>query len=299
MSPGPQPDGDSRDVHMRHVPGRTTTTRDGAAEERQKPTDVDEDMRLAAAELSHGGAVGGSGGVASGSRERTRTTACEPPSETKSRAEQLLPIPVETHEADVWGPLDKGPRWVEDSGLMGMGLEYSHMRVMTPAPSLYLQAGSRFVGTQQSKRQRYEVEVEIKHVDMRESFMCGHLTIQGLADDHPTLTTYFEGEIIGSKHGFVTQHQEWGASEKVDFQHWSKFTAFRPYQKQMRKGTQTLIKDLDQRENIFMRWKEHFLVPDHRIRTIRNASFEGFYYVCFNQVKGEISGIYFHRKSEK
>ncbi|KAH6856375.1 vacuolar import and degradation protein-domain-containing protein [Chaetomium sp. MPI-CAGE-AT-0009] len=280
MSPGPQPDGDGRDVHMGHVSERTTVARDGAAEERQKPT--------------------GSRSVTSGSQNRTRVTVFVPPGDTKSTAEQLSPIPGETQdEADVWGPLDKGPRWVEDSGLMGMGLEYSHMRIMTPAPSLYLQPGSRFVGTQQSKRQRYEVEVEIKHVDMRESFMCGHLTIQGLADDHPTLTTYFEGEIIGSKYGFVTQHQEWGASEKIDFSHWNKFTAFRPYQKQMRKGVQTLIKDVDQKENIFMRWKEHFLVPDHRIRTIRNASFEGFYYVCFNQAKGEISGIYFHRKSEK
>jgi hypothetical protein len=188
MSPGPQPDGDSRDIDMGHAPERTTIARDSAAEERQKPTDVDEDMRPATDELSHGGAVGGSGNVASGSQERTRTTVCEPPGETKSRAEQPSPIPGETQEADVWGPLDKGPRWVEDSGLMGMGLEYSHMRVLTAAPSLYLQPGSRFVGTQQSKRQRYEVEVEIKHVDMRESFMCGHLTIQGMCLSLPCVS---------------------------------------------------------------------------------------------------------------
>ena len=48
-----------------------------------------------------------------------------------------------------------------------------------------------------------------------------------------------------------------------------------------------------------MRWKEQFLVPDHRVTTIRGASFEGFYYICFNQVKGEVSGIYFHSKSER
>jgi hypothetical protein len=48
-----------------------------------------------------------------------------------------------------------------------------------------------------------------------------------------------------------------------------------------------------------MRWKEHFLVPDHRVRTINGASFEGFYYICFNQVRGEVSGIYFHSRSEK
>lgn len=48
-----------------------------------------------------------------------------------------------------------------------------------------------------------------------------------------------------------------------------------------------------------MRWKEHFLVPDHRVRTISGASFEGFYYIAFDQVMGRISGTYFHAKSEK
>lgn len=48
-----------------------------------------------------------------------------------------------------------------------------------------------------------------------------------------------------------------------------------------------------------MRWKEHFLVPDHRVRTINGASFEGFYYICFNMREGSVSGIYFHSKSEK
>lgn len=48
-----------------------------------------------------------------------------------------------------------------------------------------------------------------------------------------------------------------------------------------------------------MRWKEYFLVPDHRVRTISGASFEGFYYICFNQIEGTVTGIYFHAKSEK
>lgn len=54
-----------------------------------------------------------------------------------------------------------------------------------------------------------------------------------------------------------------------------------------------------QKEHLFMRWKEYFLVPDHRVKTINGASFEGFYYICFNQVSGSIEGIYFHAKSEK
>jgi glucose-induced degradation protein 4 len=59
------------------------------------------------------------------------------------------------------------------------------------------------------------------------------------------------------------------------------------------------IHDVAQKDTIFMRWKEHFLVPDHRVRTITGASFEGFYYIAFDQVKGDVNGIYFHSKSEK
>lgn len=164
--------------------------------------------------------------------------------------------------------------------------------------SSHLRPGSRFHGTQQSERQVYDVQVEIKHVDLRESFLCGYLRIQGLTEDHPTLTTYFEGEIIGPQYSFFTQHEDWGASHKVDLSHWSKFNAFRPYQKAARRGP-VHINDVAQKDTIFMRWKEHFLVPDHRVRTITGASFEGFYYIAFDQVKGDVNGIYFHSKSEK
>ncbi|KAF5238747.1 hypothetical protein FAUST_5331 [Fusarium austroamericanum] len=193
-------------------------------------------------------------------------------------------VDFDAQEDELWSP--------------SMGPDYSCIRTIPSAPSSYLRPGSKFHGTQQSERQVYDVQVEIKHVDMRESFLCGYLRIQGLTEDHPTLTTYFEGEIIGSKYSFYTQHENWGANSKVDLSHWAKFTAFRPFQKQARKGP-VIIRDAAQRETIFMRWKEHFLVPDHRVRTISGASFEGFYYICFNQVKGEVSGIYFHSKSEK
>ncbi|KAM0286449.1 hypothetical protein ACHAQH_000875 [Verticillium albo-atrum] len=179
-----------------------------------------------------------------------------------------------------------------------MGSDYPSMRAIPTSPSSFLRPGSKFHGTQQSERQVYDVQVEIKHVDLKESFLCGYLRIQGLTEDHPTLTTYFEGEIIGTKYNFFTNHDTWGATNKIDLNHWGKFAAFRPFQKQARKGPVS-VRDVAQHENIFMRWKEHFLVPDHRVRTISGASFEGFYYICFNQVKGEVSGIYFHSKSEK
>ncbi|RKU42176.1 hypothetical protein DL546_002650 [Coniochaeta pulveracea] len=191
------------------------------------------------------------------------------------------------------------PEWMDDRDMPG--LDHTYCRVIPVSPSPYLRPGSRFHGTQQSERQRYDVQVEVKHVDLRESFLCGYLRIQGLTEDHPTLTTYFEGEIIGTKYGFTTQHPSWGASDKTDMSHWGKFQAFRPIHKQMKKtgSRNVVIHDVANCENIFMRWKEHFLVPDHRVRTIHGASFEGFYYICFNQVRGEVSGIYFHSKSEK
>ncbi|PSN73208.1 hypothetical protein BS50DRAFT_653656 [Corynespora cassiicola Philippines] len=171
-------------------------------------------------------------------------------------------------------------------------------RYLPNSTSSLLRPGSRFKGSQISDRQQYEVEVEIKYVDMRESFLCGYLRIKGLTEDHPSLTTYFEGEIIGNKYTFITQHPEWGSNDKVDRQHWARFPAYKPLAKYS--GRPELItKDWMQKEHLFMRWKEYFLVPDHRVRTINGASFEGFYYICFNQVSGSIEGIYFHAKSEK
>lgn len=46
-----------------------------------------------------------------------------------------------------------------------------------------------------------------------------------------------------------------------------------------------------------MRWKEHFLVPDHRIRTIMGASYEGFYYVAYDLRDACIEGYYYHQKT--
>ena len=48
-----------------------------------------------------------------------------------------------------------------------------------------------------------------------------------------------------------------------------------------------------------MRWKEYFLVPDHRITNISGASYDGFYYICFEKYVGKITGYYFHRTSER
>ncbi|KAK6335275.1 hypothetical protein TWF718_010709 [Orbilia javanica] len=175
---------------------------------------------------------------------------------------------------------------------------YSNIRLTPYSTSSFLRPGSRFEGTQQSDKQTYTVHVEIKHVDMRESFLCGYLCIQGLTQDNPTLTTYFEGELIGSKYAFKTKNKNWGASEKIDLQHWGRFPAYRPYTKSS-KPIENHAKEFGEQEHIFMRWKEYFLVPNHRVKELTGASFDGFYYICFSQITGDVSGIYFHSNSEK
>ena len=192
--------------------------------------------------------------------------------------------------------------------------DFSHIRLTPHYPCSFLRPGSHFSGHQQSDRQVYNVDVTILTLSIPESTLTGYLKICGLTEDHPTLTTFFTGEIIGGpnqKYSFKTKHPNWGATDKTDLEHWGKFQAWRPLKKEA-KG------DIDfryppaaigpgagepegwwEREDIFMRWKEWFLVPDHRVRSIQGASFEGFYYICFNQVHGKVSGIYFHARSEK
>ncbi|RMZ87614.1 hypothetical protein DV736_g5161, partial [Chaetothyriales sp. CBS 134916] len=184
--------------------------------------------------------------------------------------------------------------------------DFSRKQMKAQYPSSLFQTGSRYVGTQQSDRQIYHVEVTMLTVDMEQCTMSGYLKICGLTPDHPTLTTFFTGEIIGGpdqKHSFRTRDPEWGANSRTDITHWARFPAWRPL-------CQYARHDLDfqypvdnspwwRQEHVFMRWKEHFLVPDHKLRSIQGASFEGFYYICLNHAEGRTSGIYFHSKSEK
>ncbi|KAI1616072.1 vacuolar import and degradation protein-domain-containing protein [Exophiala viscosa] len=184
--------------------------------------------------------------------------------------------------------------------------DFSRRRLLPQYPSATFQPYSKFKGTQQSDRQIYNVEVTILTVDIEQSTMSGYLQICGLTPDHPTLTTFFTGEIIGGpnqKYSFRTRDPAWGASDKTDLTHWARFPAWRPLSLQAKRNI-NFVYPLNhehwwQQECIFMRWKEHFLVPDYKLKSIQGASFEGFYYICFNQVEGRVSGIYFHSKSEK
>ncbi|GJJ12725.1 hypothetical protein Clacol_006969 [Clathrus columnatus] len=186
-----------------------------------------------------------------------------------------------------------------------------------------LYPGAQFCGTQKSGRSSYDVSVTIVDVDFQSSFLCGYLRIRGLTDDWPELTTYFDAQIIGSRYGFLTQ--DWGATETEDSTHWSRFPAYERI-KPLMWGPKMNIPDgagLSPVESepssvpgtsqpppayvpgeggcVFMRWKERFLVPDHRVRDINGASFAGFYYVCveFNPARSNASLKRRRRKVDK
>ncbi|KAI8494819.1 glucose-induced degradation protein 4 homolog isoform X2 [Branchiostoma lanceolatum] len=162
-------------------------------------------------------------------------------------------------------------------------------------PRSLLYSGSRFTGHQKSKGNSYDVEVVLQQVDEESCYLCGYLKIKGLTEEFPTLTTFFDGEIISKKYPFLTR--KWDADEEVDRKHWGKFLSFYQYAKNFNSDNF----DYDELRNtdfVFMRWKEHFLVPDHTIKDINGASFAGFYYICFQKSTGTIEGYYYHRSSE-
>ncbi|KAJ9476952.1 Vacuolar import and degradation protein 24 [Pseudozyma hubeiensis] len=145
-----------------------------------------------------------------------------------------------------------------------------------------LYPGATFNGTQKSGRNSYDVTVRVVNVDLEASHLCGYLNIRGLTEDWPELTTYFDAEIIGDRYGFVTG--KWGATEADDLKHWARFAPFRPLRSALSKPG--LRFNHLNKPFVFMRWKEKFLVPDHRVRDINGASFAGFYYVCVELGEG-------------
>jgi len=76
-----------------------------------------------------------------------------------------------------------------------------------------------------------------------------------------------------------------------------KFASFYQYAKNFNSDTFD-YEAMQASDFVYMRWKEHFLVPDHTIRDINGASFAGFYYTCFQKSAATIEGYYYHRNSE-
>ncbi|GHJ86576.1 hypothetical protein NliqN6_2978 [Naganishia liquefaciens] len=173
----------------------------------------------------------------------------------------------------------------EECGVPNPLLEVGRVKV----PSIgrgCLFPGSVFKGKQTSGRSSYEVEVRILDVSFPLSTLSGYLSISHLTETHPQLTTFFSGEIIGSTYGFATGPSFYSAqaTEQDDMRHWSRFEHFRKVKGELKRPGLTMrdeggIFGGQEKGFCFMRWKERFLVPDHKVRDISGASFAGFYYL--------------------
>ncbi|KAJ2090488.1 GID complex subunit 4, VID24 [Coemansia sp. RSA 986] len=165
-----------------------------------------------------------------------------------------------------------------------------------PTPCHHLYSGSQFSGSQSNGTRSYTVTVTLKYVDMGVPELCGHFTIRGLTNELPKLTTYFDAQIIGTAtNSFITN--QWDATVDTDRTHWSFFPAFRQYRCRFDSSDFAYRLRLSDR-HVFMRWKERFVVPNYRLNRINGASYDGFYYVCYDREEQSITGYYYHRDSD-
>lgn len=186
----------------------------------------------------------------------------------------------------------------------------------------YLRPNARFVGEQQSGAARYDIKVELKTVDLVSSVVTGFFQISGLTDEHPLITTCFKGEIVNNpifrRHGnysFITEQRSWGLFPKNDMDHWRKLTGLpaSTSEDELKEKLERIYRGEEDTQKVYMRWKEEFLLPDLRIKLLKGASFEGFYYIVLSigagardadQFSAEtnpglINGLYFHTQSDK
>jgi len=146
--------------------------------------------------------------------------------------------------------------------------------------------GMRFIGEQEATYNSYDVEVVIQNVDFENLYICGHFNMNGLTEEYPTLTTFFDGEIISSRYPFFTR--KFDTNLQVDKSHWQRLIPAKQF---------AHVFD-DDSPIICMRWKERYLVKDHKIKEVSGCSFAGFYYIIFSKLSRTIDGFYYHKQSE-
>jgi len=157
-----------------------------------------------------------------------------------------------------------------------------------------LYSGSRFVGYQKTKNNCYGVEVIIQYVDFENLYLCGHFKISGLTEEYPTLTTFFDGEIVSSKYPFLTR--KYDADSDVDNHHWAKLIPSKHCANMF--NDEYDYSKITKSNYILMRWKESHIVNDHKIKDLNGLSFSGFYYIIFSKIRGSIDGFYYYKHSE-
>lgn len=203
-------------------------------------------------------------------------------------------------------------------------LDYFDNYIFNKYPKLlsqYLQVNSQFVGEQHSNLAKYKINVKFKSIDLISSQLTGFLQIIGLAENLQIMTTCFKGEIINNplnfldsseldsvpinKYSFIAENSSWGSSPANDLEHWKHLTGLKDLSDEefLVKLQKIQLGEVD-RNLIYMRWKEQFLLPDSRKKSISGTSFEGFYYIVLsigeNDIpSGCINGLYYYKISEK
>ena len=79
------------------------------------------------------------------------------------------------------------------------------LNLSNPVTISGLKPYSKYEGFQQNGSQRYKVSVIILTLDLKSSLLSGYLFIEGLTSKFPSLTTFFEGEIVDRKFTFETK----------------------------------------------------------------------------------------------
>ncbi|KAJ3372673.1 GID complex subunit 4, VID24 [Allomyces arbusculus] len=160
-----------------------------------------------------------------------------------------------------------------------------------------LHPGAVFTGTQHSQKSAYAVRVTVQSVDLAHNTLCGFLTIDGLTYAVPQLVTYFEAEVVADREAFWTR--KWGSDPENDYAHWREFEGFAEEADEILMSEDDAPYTFRNQTRVFMRWKELFMVPDHRVDQVEGASFDGFYFICVDVVNARIGGFYYHPNSEK
>ncbi|EPZ31287.1 Vacuolar import/degradation protein Vid24 domain-containing protein [Rozella allomycis CSF55] len=170
----------------------------------------------------------------------------------------------------------------------------------------FLRAGSLFTGYQTPGESisniKYPVAITLDRVDLTEGFLSGSLKIENLVPNIPTLTTYFEGEIIGPQYSFHTN--KWHADYAVDLIHWNKFPPFYEFLDKFVEHDKSsygelFIENPLQGDYVFMRLKEKFVLPYKANPFLNGASYDGFYYACMHLETGSLSAFYYYPCSKK
>ena len=236
----------------------------------------------------------------------TQTEDNETDDSPDGRSHKLVKISHNSHEKSA-------KQWIKiKQTLSGVPLMASQIQLGVPPTILY--SGSKFVGYQIFDGKCLELEVVFKYVNEINSYLCGYMKVIGLSEEYPSITTFFEGEIISEKYPFLTRsYDKNGTNEEVDRseahdissylknheiwstlrKYWSKFWSFYPFEYTFNCDDFD-YNDLKNTDFVFMRWKELFFVADH---TLKDISFDGFYYICFSKSMATIEGYYYERKS--